>query len=84
MQTLDERVNRSSPDGKKQDKGNDNKDDEQNFENEDIEPKDNGKAYLSKKKLLPTMLALYLVFFLVALVSCDPFALCTDFKTNWA
>ncbi|OAR02311.1 hypothetical protein LLEC1_00436 [Akanthomyces lecanii] len=67
MQCLDEAVHRGSHNDDQQSSRNESKDVDKSFGNGKTEPIVEKSKPLSKKRLLPTMVALYLVFFLIAL-----------------
>ncbi len=66
---MQEPVSRDSQNDEKQSNDNESKSVNQNFENDTRDTTAENKTQLSKKRLLLTMVALYLVFFLIALVA---------------
>ncbi|KAJ4163195.1 hypothetical protein LMH87_004938 [Akanthomyces muscarius] len=67
MQGVDGAMSRGSQNDDQQSRRNESKDVNKNFENETVAPIVKEDKHFSKKKLLPTMVALYLIFFLIAL-----------------
>lgn len=80
MQGVDGAVSRGSQNDDQQSRRNESKNVNKNFENETVAPIVKENKHFSKKKLLPTMVALYLIFFLIALVRYDRSADGTGYK----